>query len=105
MRDSIDDVIFEMPSFWKATEEGRCLNGKSYKGAYNLALAAVPVPAIKFALSISEPDALRIRGGQCVPHPRHWLSLFRLVQARQKNANCYLADMLIHMIFHESIFR
>ena len=36
------------------------------------------VPKIMWALAVSEPYALRIRGGQCVPHPRHWLRLANL---------------------------
>lgn len=44
-----------------------------------LGLIGIMVPKIMSALSVSEPYALRIRGGGCVPHPRHWLTLARLV--------------------------
>jgi hypothetical protein len=32
----------------------------------------------KIELSVSEPYALRIRGGACIPHPRHWQKLAAL---------------------------
>ena len=42
-------------------------------------LSGVAVPTIIRAVAVSEPYALRIRGGRCVPHPRHWPALAGLV--------------------------
>jgi S1-C subfamily serine protease len=42
-------------------------------------LVRLTVPTIMKAIDISEPYALRIRNGNHIPHPRHWLNLARLV--------------------------
>jgi CRISPR-associated endonuclease Cas1 len=41
-------------------------------------LARLQVRVIQLGLAVSEPYALRIREGACVPHRRHWQALARL---------------------------
>jgi hypothetical protein len=60
---------------WNPTDKPEWLDEKAYRESIQPRLARIAVPTIMSALSISEPYALRIRGGRCVPHPRHWLAL------------------------------
>jgi len=38
------------------------------------------------ALSISEPSAIRIRSGKCIPHARHWIIGLGVDTAQPGNA-------------------
>ena len=42
-------------------------------------LTGITVPFIASALGVSGPYAAEIRAGRCLPHPRHWQTLARLV--------------------------
>ena len=64
---------------WKPADKPTWLNERVYKQRIQPRLSGVMVPTIMKALGISEPYGLRIRSGQCVPHPRHWTTLARLV--------------------------
>jgi CRISPR-associated endonuclease Cas1 len=66
-------------SAWRPTDKPIWMNEEYYLQKIQPGLAAVQVPTIQKALSISEPYALRIRSGKCIPHVRHWLSLAQLV--------------------------
>ncbi len=55
------------------------LDEKFYRHKIQPKLAELQVRVIQFELSVSEPYALRIRGGFCIPHARHWQKLARLV--------------------------
>jgi hypothetical protein len=66
---------------WKPAERPEGLDEKFFRTQIQPRLAAVTVPIIVTTLSVSEPYATRIRAGRCVPHPRHWLALARLVGA------------------------
>jgi len=44
------------------------------------ALARVKKKVIQDAIAVSEMHAHRIKGGTCVPHPRHWQALARLIE-------------------------
>src|SRR5208282_2098543 len=46
-------------------------------------LVGITVPTISSALGIAEPYAAKIRGGRYLPHPRHWLTLGRLVNLQE----------------------
>jgi CRISPR-associated protein Cas1 len=72
---------------WNPTEKPDWLDEKTYRERVQPQLLRITAPKIMSALSISEPYALRIRGGHCIPHPRHWLSLARLVN-RGSNEWC-----------------
>jgi CRISPR-associated endonuclease Cas1 len=63
---------------WKPTDKPEWLDQKAYEKEVLPRLARVIVPKIMSVLSVSEPYALRIRSGGCIPHPRHWLSLANL---------------------------
>jgi len=63
---------------WNPADKPDWLGEEFYHDKIQPALSVIRVPAIQTALSVSEPYALRIRGGKCVPHPRHWLALARL---------------------------
>jgi hypothetical protein len=65
---------------WNATDLPEWLDEKLYREQIQPRLITIPLPAIKSALSVSQLYALRIRGGKCVPHPRHWMALSRLAQ-------------------------
>ena len=64
---------------WNPNEKPDWLDEKAYRARVQPNLARIVVSRIMSALSISEPYALRIRGGRCIPHPRHWHNLATLV--------------------------
>ena len=65
---------------WNPADKPDWLDEKFYQERVKPKLLAVQVPTIQRALSISEPYALRIRSGKCIPHARHWMSLAQLVK-------------------------
>jgi CRISPR-associated endonuclease Cas1 len=65
---------------WNPAAKPSWLDTKTFKGKVQPRLAGITVPTIMTALAISQSYALRIRAGQCVPHPRHWLTLARLTE-------------------------
>jgi len=65
---------------WNPSEKPGWLDEKAYRERVLPCLARVTVPNIASALAVSEPYATNIRAGRCVPHPRHWLVLARLVR-------------------------
>lgn len=64
---------------WKPSQKFAWLDRKMYIGEIQPRLARVTISVLQSALGISEPYAAGIRAGRCVPHPRHWLTLARLV--------------------------
>jgi len=64
---------------WKPSDKPDWLNEETYREKIQPRLAAITVPAISSALGISQPYAAEIRAGRCLPHPRHWQNLARLV--------------------------
>jgi len=64
---------------WNPTEKPSWLDETTYKERVQPKLSRIIVRRIASALSISEPYALRIRSRRCIPHPRHWIVLARLV--------------------------
>lgn len=66
---------------WNPTQKPNWLDEKFYRQQIQPRLLTIQVPEIQSALAISEPYALRIRAGQCIPHPRHWIPLSGLVGA------------------------
>ncbi len=64
---------------WNLASNPPWLSEQFFKDHIQGSLRPVQVPIIQKALSVSEPYALRIRRGQCTPHPRHWKTLARLV--------------------------
>jgi hypothetical protein len=64
---------------WNPVDKPEWLDEKAYRESVQPHLSSVVIPKIMTALSVSEPYALKIRAGRCIPHPRHWLSLARLV--------------------------
>jgi hypothetical protein len=65
---------------WRRSDIPEWLDEKFYREQVQPRLRVIPYLSVQSALSVSEAYALRIRGGKCVPHPRHWLILSRLVQ-------------------------
>jgi len=63
---------------WKPESLPDWLDEKFYRDKIQPKLAELQVRVIQFELGVSEPYALRIRGGLCVPHVRHWENLARL---------------------------
>jgi CRISPR-associated protein Cas1 len=64
---------------WNPSEKPDWLDEKAYKERVQPQLLGILASRIMSTLSISEPYALRIREGRCIPHPRHWLGLASLV--------------------------
>jgi hypothetical protein len=64
---------------WSPSEKPEWLHKKFYSEQVQPRLLAVQVTTIQAALSVSEPYALKIRNGLCLPHPRHWLTLAHLL--------------------------
>jgi CRISPR-associated endonuclease Cas1 len=64
---------------WNPSDKPDWLDEKFYREQIQRRLLGIQVPIIQSTLSVSEPYALRIRAGGCIPHPRHWLTLARLV--------------------------
>jgi CRISPR-associated endonuclease Cas1 len=67
---------------WKPESMPDWLDEKFYREQIQPRLAELQVRVIQFELSVSEPYALRIRKGACIPHPRHWQKLFRLANIK-----------------------
>ena len=63
---------------WNPADKPSWLDQKAYRERILPLLSKVRVPTLMSALSISEPYALRIRSGNCIPHPRHWMPLGRM---------------------------
>jgi len=64
---------------WNSSDKPEWLDEKTYRDKILPRLAGIMVAAIASELAVSEPYATNIRAGRCVPHPRHWLTLARLV--------------------------
>jgi hypothetical protein len=64
---------------WRASDEPAWLDEKSYRERIQPRLAEITVPIISSALGVSKPYATDIRTGRRCPHPRHWLTLAKLV--------------------------
>ncbi len=63
---------------WSPEDQPLGINEKFYREQVQPRLRTIQVPIIQSNISVSEPYALRIRGGKCLPHPRHWAILARL---------------------------
>lgn len=63
---------------WNPKEKPDWLDEQTYKDRVQPRLPSIVLPKIMSALSVSEPYASKIRGGHCVPHPRHWRTLATL---------------------------
>jgi len=59
------------------------LTEEVYREKIHPRLSGITVPVLSSALGISQPYAAEIRAGRCQPHPRHWLTLARLVGVSQ----------------------
>lgn len=70
---------------WNPSNKPEWLTEEVYREKIQSRLHEVTVPTISTALSVSEPYAAEIRAGRCIPHPRHWVSLARLVGISQEN--------------------
>ena len=64
---------------WHPSDKPDWLNEETYRAKIQPRLSGVKVPVLSSALGISEPCAAEIRAGRCLPHPRHWLTLARIV--------------------------
>jgi len=64
---------------WNQSDKPAWLTKEVYREKIQPRLACITVPAIASALGISQPYAAEIRADRCLPHPRHWRPLARLV--------------------------
>jgi CRISPR-associated endonuclease Cas1 len=64
---------------WNPADKPDWLDEKTYRERIQPQLASITVPTIMRALDVSEPYASNIRAGRCIPHPRHWHALAKLV--------------------------
>jgi hypothetical protein len=60
------------------------LNEEAYRTKVQPLLAGIMVPAIATALGISKRYATDVRAARRVPHPRHWVTLAKLVGILEK---------------------
>jgi CRISPR-associated endonuclease Cas1 len=73
---------------WKSESLPDWFNEKFYRDQIQRKISKIQVRTIQIGLSVSEAYALRIRGGACIPHPRHWQKLAALANIRLvKNSN------------------
>jgi len=63
---------------WKSESLPDWFNEKFYRDHIQHKISKIQVRTIQIGLSVSEAYALRIRGGACIPHPRHWQKLAAL---------------------------
>ena len=68
---------------WKPSDLPEWLNEEFYREKIQPKLATVTIRSIMEALQVSKPYAADIRSGKKLPHPRHWLTLVRLVGLRR----------------------
>ncbi len=66
-------------SNWKPSDLPAWMTRDVYVKQVQPALAGVAKSRIRSALGVSEPYSSAIQVGKCVPHPRHWQALARLV--------------------------
>jgi CRISPR-associated endonuclease Cas1 len=64
---------------WQPSNQPTWLNEKSYREKIRPRLDGVTVRVLASALGISLPYASNIRSGKLQPHPRHWLTLSKIV--------------------------
>jgi CRISPR-associated endonuclease Cas1 len=69
---------------WHPKDKPDWLDEQTYRSQIRPRLLTVQVPRIAAAILVSEPYALRIRAARCIPHPRHWLTLARLVGVQRE---------------------
>jgi CRISPR-associated endonuclease Cas1 len=63
---------------WKPSDKPEWLDEEFYLAKIQPRVAEITIPVLMSALRISKPYATNIRAGRR-PHPRHWLTLARLV--------------------------
>ena len=68
---------------WNPSQLPVWLTRNVYVERVQPALAQVGKKAVQDAIGVSEMHAHRIKRGKCVPHPRHWQALARLVGVSQ----------------------
>lgn len=65
---------------WSSESIPGWLNEKFYFEQIKPRLPELQVGVVQFGLNVSEPYALRIRNGVCIPHRRHWEKLARITK-------------------------
>jgi CRISPR-associated endonuclease Cas1 len=63
---------------WNSANKPNWLDEKTYREQIQPLLTNFMVPTLMAAMAVSEPYALRIRSGKCIPHARHWMTLANL---------------------------
>ena len=63
---------------WNSESLPGWFNEKFYRERIKSKLTQLQVRIVQLGLAVSEPYALRIRNGICVPHPRHWEKLAQM---------------------------
>jgi CRISPR-associated endonuclease Cas1 len=64
---------------WKPSDKPGWLTEATYREKIQPRLFGITVPVLSSNLGISQPYAAEIRAGRWLPHPRHWMTLARLV--------------------------
>jgi|SRR5215469_4010594 len=64
---------------WKPSDKPEWLDEKTYREKIQPRTKTIKLSLMQSELRVSKPYASRIRAGKCVPHPRHWLTLARLL--------------------------
>jgi len=71
---------------WKSESLPDWLDEKFYREQIQPKLPRLQVRVIQFELCVSEPYALRIRQGLCIPHARHWEKLARITKCNVRES-------------------
>src|SRR5882762_396796 len=63
---------------WNSNEKPAWLDQEFYHEQIQHRLLTIQASTIQATLSVSEPYALKVQTGRCIPHLRHWLKLAKL---------------------------
>jgi hypothetical protein len=64
---------------WNPSDQPAWLTERVYRNEIQPRLAQFSAARLASALEVSEPYAVDVRAGRCLPHPRHWVTLATLV--------------------------
>lgn len=90
---------------WKPEDKPEWLDDKAYVQQIHPRLADVTISNIALTLGVSLPYASDIRAGRRRPHPRHWLTLARLLGVIPMNSSPVLLQRVcknLHLHFEGS---
>ncbi|MGB6788511.1 MAG: hypothetical protein WBE20_10285 [Candidatus Acidiferrales bacterium] len=64
---------------WNPADKPDWLTEAAYREKIQPFLAKITVPVLSSALRLSQAYAAEIRAGRQLPHPRHWMTIAKLI--------------------------